>query len=165
MHSAFKAQPNAAHHALAWFSIQQNRLMGSESFHIITQNVDGLSFKAAQVSSNPDAAAKCIIEIHGAIRDTMCTSCGHRETNLSSPICPALTGTETRLLKPDENEEKIPVELLPHCKQPGCDGLLRPAVVWFGEAIDLLEPIEALVERADMCLVIGTSSTVSRPGI
>jgi len=60
-----------------------------------------------------------------------------------------------------ENEEKIPVEHLPHCKQPGCGGLLRPAVVWFGEAIDLLDPIEVVVQQADMCLVVGTSSTAS----
>jgi NAD-dependent SIR2 family protein deacetylase len=162
--SAFKAQPNPAHHALAWFSIPQNRLSvapNSESFDIITQNVDGLSYKAAHISSDPDATAKCIIEMHGAIRDTMCTTCGHRETNMSSPICPALAGTETRLFQPDENEEKIPMELLPRCNQPGCGGLLRPAVVWFGESIDLLEPIEELVQQADMCLVIGTSSTAS----
>jgi NAD-dependent deacetylase sirtuin 5 len=162
--SAFKAQPNPAHHALAWFSNPQNRLSvapNSESFDIITQNVDGLSYKAARIASNPDAAEKCIIEMHGAIRDTTCTSCGRRETNLSSPICPALGGTEARLFKPDENEEKIPVELLPQCKQPGCGGLLRPAVVWFGEAIDLLDPIEVLVRQADMCLVVGTSSTES----
>lgn len=27
----------------------------------------------------------------------------------------------------------IPVKSLPHCMKPGCGGLLRPHIVWFGE--------------------------------
>lgn len=162
--SAFKAKPNAAHYALAWLSLPENRLAvapQSTSFHIITQNVDGLSLKAAHASSDPESALSNIIEMHGAIADIICTKCGHRETNTSSPICAALAGTEAQLLQPDKDEKKIPVEDLPRCKQPECGGLLRPAVVWFGEEIDQLPAIEELVEAADMCLVIGTSSTVS----
>lgn len=53
---------------------------------------------------------------------------------------------------------------LPQC--PGCKkDLLRPAVVWFGEAIPeqvILETDEILDggEKIDLCLVIGTSSQV-----
>lgn len=162
-HRTFKAVPNAAHEALAWLSIPQNRLTvapNSVSFDIITQNVDGLSLKAARASSDPESALGNILEMHGAIADTKCTQCHHRETNLNSPICPALGGTEENLLKPDENETKISVEELPRCTQPGCNGLLRPAVVWFGERIPLLRTIDELVDKADLCIVVGTSSTV-----
>lgn len=162
--SAFKAKPNAAHHALAWLSIPENRLAvapESTSFHIITQNVDGLSLKAAQTSADPSTALSSIIEMHGAIADTICTSCKHRESNTNSPICEALRGTEAKLFKPDESEDKIPAKDLPRCERPGCSGLLRPGVVWFGEAIDKLPEIGDIVDAADMCLVVGTSSTVS----
>ncbi|MDB6061979.1 MAG: silent information regulator protein Sir2 [Verrucomicrobiaceae bacterium] len=37
---------------------------------------------------------------------------------------------------------------------------LRPHVVWFGEAVPLFEPAAALVERADIFLVVGTSLAV-----
>lgn len=32
--------------------------------------------------------------------------------------------------------EEIPVADLPHCQTNGCNGLLRPNVVWFGESLD-----------------------------
>jgi NAD-dependent deacetylase sirtuin 5 len=57
-------------------------------------------------------------------------------------------------------EAEIPPEDLPRCEQAGCGGLLRPSVVWFGESIPGLDAIESVVEVADMCLVVGTSSVV-----
>jgi NAD-dependent deacetylase sirtuin 5 len=58
-------------------------------------------------------------------------------------------------------EAEISPNDLPRCEKDGCGGLLRPGVVWFGESIPGLNAIESLVEEADMCLVIGTSSVVS----
>lgn len=58
----------------------------------------------------------------------------------------------------------IPIEELPHC--PQCKtGLLRPGVVWFGEAlpektINAVENWIASSERIDLILVIGTSAKV-----
>lgn len=52
----------------------------------------------------------------------------------------------------------IPVDQLPRCRQ--CHELARPGVVWFGEKPYHLDEINSLVFKADMCLVIGTSSTV-----
>jgi NAD-dependent deacetylase len=50
-------------------------------------------------------------------------------------------------------------ELPPRC--PGCGGLARPAVVWFGEAIDTTVLNECLAATAcDVFLSIGTSSLV-----
>lgn len=52
---------------------------------------------------------------------------------------------------------------LPHCPECG-DGLLRPGVVWFGEALPekTINGVEKWIEEApiDLCLVIGTSAKV-----
>lgn len=61
---------------------------------------------------------------------------------------------DTKSINPDE---------LPHC--PDCKaGLLRPGVVWFGEALpeDTLEEISDWIEKdkIDLMLVIGTTATV-----
>lgn len=37
---------------------------------------------------------------------------------------------------------------------------LRPSIVWFGEMVPMLEPAIALVEQADVILIIGTSMQV-----
>ncbi|TVY25563.1 NAD-dependent protein deacylase sirtuin-5, mitochondrial [Lachnellula hyalina] len=63
----------------------------------------------------------------------------------------------------DETPPTIPVDDLPKC--PECKtGLLRPGVVWFGEALpeDTIEEIDTWIaeKRVDLCLVIGTTATV-----
>lgn len=47
----------------------------------------------------------------------------------------------------------------PHCE---CGALLRPGVVWFGEALpeDAVARAVATIRRADLLLVIGTSGVV-----
>lgn len=75
--------------------------------------------------------------LHGDIWRLRCTRCG----------------TETV-------DETVPLpELPPRC---GCGGLLRPGVVWFGEALpdeEFSAAVEAM-ESADVVLVIGTSGLV-----
>lgn len=56
-------------------------------------------------------------------------------------------------------EPNIALADLPRCAK--CGALARPGVVWFGEQPWYLEDIETLVSKADMCIVVGTSSTVS----
>ncbi|MFW9840198.1 MAG: Sir2 family NAD-dependent protein deacetylase, partial [Candidatus Thorarchaeota archaeon] len=53
-----------------------------------------------------------------------------------------------------------PASGIPIC--PICDNLLRPDVVWFGESLDpyIIEQVYAQLERADACIVIGTSAFV-----
>ncbi|KAL0949560.1 hypothetical protein HGRIS_009609 [Hohenbuehelia grisea] len=161
----FAATPNAAHYALASFTLPAIReaIAPGSTFTLITQNVDGLSDKALQaVMASAPADTELdqpLIEMHGRLLDVSCTSseCGHVELNAVSPICPALEGTdlqvEAGVLDPD-----IPVSNLPRCSQ--CGFLARPGVVWFGE-IPLHQPtINRLVDDADLCLVVGTSSTV-----
>ncbi|KZW00486.1 DHS-like NAD/FAD-binding domain-containing protein [Exidia glandulosa HHB12029] len=57
-----------------------------------------------------------------------------------------------------EDKDAIPLEQLPRCQK--CGALARPGVVWFGEEPRRMDEVFALVEQADMCLVIGTSSLV-----
>ncbi|KAJ7063509.1 DHS-like NAD/FAD-binding domain-containing protein [Mycena amicta] len=167
---ASQAEPNAAHIALAKFSIpaiRSNTAPGS-SFAIITQNVDGLSVKAMDhvfkeyKKDNKDANASKnspLLEMHGRLFDVKCTSnfCGHIEYDTTSPICAALGGTEHSVER-GAMDAQIPGSKLPRCTK--CNALARPGVVWFGETPIGLDQNDALVEAADLCLVIGTSSTV-----
>ena len=58
-----------------------------------------------------------------------------------------------------ENRE-VPIKILPKCE--ACGGLLRPDVVWFGEALDekMLHTIYECLQRAQVMLIIGTSGFV-----
>ena len=99
--------------------------------------------------------------MHGRLADTICTLCSHKETNLSEkPLCPALEAAAAPQAHGGDEDTvaDIPLADLPRCAH--CGGLLRPGVVWFGEMPLHLDEIEEAVAKADMCLVVGTSSTV-----
>ncbi len=83
------------------------------------------------------AGSKNVLEIHGSLWRVKCTSCRFQ--------------TEDR---------RVPFPELPRC--PDCDSLLRPAVVWFGEALDIeiLEKAFRASQSCDVMLVIGTSAVV-----
>ena len=62
--------------------------------------------------------------------------------------------------RPSWGDETAPLpDLPPRC--PGCGGLARPGVVWFGEPIeaDSIQRSMAALD-CDICLVVGTSSIV-----
>jgi NAD-dependent SIR2 family protein deacetylase len=135
---ALEAQPNAAHFALASLSIPTILAIvaPSATFTLITQNVDGLSTRAFHKATaaalptlqQPRTRTQThsqMLEMHGRIFETICTSCNAREPNFDSPICEALRGTEI-ITKNHEPEPEIPLENLPRCKS--CGGLLRPGV-------------------------------------
>nr|XP_057929068.1 NAD-dependent protein deacylase sirtuin-5, mitochondrial [Doryrhamphus excisus]XP_057929069.1 NAD-dependent protein deacylase sirtuin-5, mitochondrial [Doryrhamphus excisus]XP_057929070.1 NAD-dependent protein deacylase sirtuin-5, mitochondrial [Doryrhamphus excisus]XP_057929071.1 NAD-dependent protein deacylase sirtuin-5, mitochondrial [Doryrhamphus excisus]XP_057929072.1 NAD-dependent protein deacylase sirtuin-5, mitochondrial [Doryrhamphus excisus] len=142
-------KPNPAHLAIAECEERLGR-QGRE-VTLITQNIDELHRRAG---------SKNILEIHGSLFKTRCISCGHEAANYNSPICSALEGKGAP--DPDTHEVQIPVKDLPRCDQAGCSGLLRPAVVWFGEALDsdILSRAEKVLDGCDLCLVVGTSSVV-----
>ncbi len=83
------------------------------------------------------AGSRNILKLHGDIWNVRCQSCGR----------------ERRDLRP-----KLP-ELPPRCD---CGGLLRPGVVWFGEALppEVWERAEAAAGAAEVLLVAGTSAVV-----
>lgn len=134
-------QPNAAHYALA--ECEEKMRIAGKRLVVITQNVDELHKRAG---------SKNVIELHGSLFKTRCTKCSLTLENYDSPICESLRDVD--------NEEVVPKNELPTCKQ--CNGLLRPAIVWFNEQLDttVLDNVDAELDSCDLCLVIGTSAVV-----
>lgn len=64
-HPAWRAEPNAAHHALARLARS-----GIETL-VITQNIDGLHQKAG-------VPAERVLELHGSMFSVVCVGCGDR---------------------------------------------------------------------------------------
>ncbi|KJA24512.1 hypothetical protein HYPSUDRAFT_135917 [Hypholoma sublateritium FD-334 SS-4] len=151
---ALRAVPNKAHLALSAFSLSslRNQIVPHSTFTLITQNVDGLKTVAA--SEQPD-----LIEMHGRLFDVQCTNkkCQYTLFDTTSPVCEALSGTE-ELVEHGTLDPEIDQSTLPRCSK--CGDLARPGVVWFGEIPRHMKEIDKLVQKADLCLVIGTSSTV-----
>lgn len=175
LHRALEAQPNVAHKILAKFAVPKllrTVAPAAQSFHLITQNVDRLSVRAADeleselVQQNLKGPANrarkgSILQMHGKLFEVQCTKCDWRAEDFSMPLCPALGEAEEGIQNYTDAGSKardIPVDQLPRCRQ--CHELARPGVVWFGEKPYHLDEINSLVFKADMCLVIGTSSTV-----
>lgn len=127
--------PNPGHLALA-----RRALAGGTT--LVTQNVDGLHEAAAlAVAGGMDPGPALPLELHGALFRDRCTRCGRRREG-RGPV------------------DASSFEALPRC--PPCGGLLRPDVVWFGEALDgtTLQKAFARAAEADVCLVVGTSALV-----
>lgn len=82
------------------------------------------------------------------------------------------SGNENRVavLQPlRQQRDAVPLRCLSRCEEDGCNGLLRPHVVWFGEALDpgVLTAVEKELDICDLCLVVsGTFLTcpLSRQG-
>ena len=139
--------PNAAHKAIA--EAQKRLRSKGKQLTVITQNIDRL---------HQAGGAQDVVELHGALYRVRCTSCGAESENKDSPICESLRGKGAP--DPDAANARIPAEDLPRCTD--CGGLLRPAVVWFGEGLDdeVLEVSAKALDDCDLCLVVGTSSVV-----
>jgi NAD-dependent deacetylase len=79
-----------------------------------------------------------VLELHGDIWRLRCTRQGTTRVDRTTPL----------------------PEIPPHCAE--CGALLRPDVVWYGEALpeDVLEDAFAASAACDVVLVIGTSAVV-----
>jgi NAD-dependent SIR2 family protein deacetylase len=148
------AKPNAGHRALA--DLETAGLAG-----VITQNVDGL---------HASAGSRRLITLHGDIATVICLDCGNRSarTELQDRLAdanpqlnepPVLEHAE---LRPDGDAVARDWQQfrLAGCLQ--CGGRLKPDVVFFGESVPKarVEAAYALVERADVLVVLGSSLTV-----
>jgi NAD-dependent deacetylase len=110
--------------------------------HLAIAELERRKTQFALVTQNVDglhdkAGSRNILKLHGDIWTVRCLQC-----NL------------------ERRDDRAPLpELPPRCE---CGGLLRPGVVWFGEALplDVLRRAEALTRSADVVLVAGTSSVV-----
>ncbi len=131
-HVARQADPNDGHIALA-------ELASSRTVSIVTQNVDDLHERAG---------SRVISHLHGSLFSPRCEHCG----------TPYL-GSDAFL--PDDADVTPTLRTTPPtCMH--CLSLVRPGIVWFGEALpmDAWSRAEAAVVMADVVLVIGTSGIV-----
>lgn len=149
------ARPGAAHHAIA--RLERAGLVGD----LITQNVDGLHGRAGSPAP---------LELHGRLAEVECRDCGavvSRESlqarlaalNPWAPDAPAAAAAA-----PDGDADVSGIDtdafVVPDCEQ--CGGLLKPAVVFFGESVprERVERGLAAVQTADAVLAVGTSLMV-----
>ena len=103
-----------------------------EQFWLLTQNVDGL---------HREAGSRNVIELHGTMRVARCSRCS-REVSIDEALSGWAPG------------------VIPACGS--CGSNLRPAVVWFGEALPgrALRAADEAIRNCDAILVVGTSGVV-----
>lgn len=148
-----RARPNAGHRAVAAFG-RHGLLSG-----VITQNVDGL---------HQGAGSEGVVELHGSLDRVVCLSCGaftpRRE--LARRLEEANPGFEPVAagINPDGDadlsDEQVGDFRVVPCGV--CGGVLKPDVVFFGEAVppERVEHCRELVRGATSLLVLGSSLTV-----
>jgi NAD-dependent deacetylase len=128
-------EPNAAHRALVTFE-RTGKLKG-----LITQNIDGLHIAAG---SDPEL----VIEVHGNSRRSRCLRCG-AELPTSVVLDRVAAG-----------------ERDPHCREVAagstCHGLLKTAVVSFGQQLPVQEfaRAEFLAKNCELLICIGSTLEV-----
>ncbi|KAJ5352151.1 hypothetical protein N7452_001125 [Penicillium brevicompactum] len=182
-HMALQAEPNRAHYALAELARR------NEEFVTLSQNVDGLSQRANHPSKQLHLLHGSLFDVKCS--DFFCDYV--RPNDFTDPIVPALdipkklsslnpsssdkTGEEASKAMKQALAADTEVDIsdssnpIPHIKEkdlpkcPKCKkGLLRPGVVWFGEALPekTIDDVDKWIAKApvDLCLVIGTSSKV-----
>lgn len=114
-------------------------------------NVDKLNERAGHPADR-------LRHLHGSIFHVKCTNCDV-----------ILKGVEAehaiRSLLEREDATPLNSDLIPRCATPGCNGFLRPGMVWFTESIPqaMMKSIYARINdqvAIDTMLVIGTSALV-----
>lgn len=99
---------------------------------VVTQNIDGLHQRAG---------SRRVVEFHGSAAAWHCHRCGQPHDHA-------------------RYHALAPADLPVRC---ACGGLVRPAVVFFGEAIPeaAVRGSDALLDGADLVLIVGTSGDVA----
>ncbi|KQZ19956.1 MULTISPECIES: NAD-dependent protein deacetylase [Streptomyces] len=148
-----RARPNAGHRAVAAFG-RQGLLSG-----VITQNVDGLHHAAG---------SQGVVELHGSLERVVCLSCGafspRREVATRLEEANAGFAPVAAAINPDGDadltDEQVGDFRVVPCTV--CGGILKPDVVFFGEAVppQRVERCRELVRGAASLLVLGSSLTV-----
>ncbi len=128
-----------------WYDWRRQIIAGREAnaAHLILASWEGELPGFVLITQNVDglhrrAGSKNILELHGNIWQVRCLEEGAVSENFESPL----------------------TQIPPRC--PTCGGLLRPNVVWFGEALPrlILEQAQAACAAAELMFVIGTSAYV-----
>jgi NAD+-dependent protein deacetylase SIR2 len=102
---------------------------------LFTQNIDCLEREAG-------LPGEFIVDAHGSFASQHCIDC--------------------KSLYPDElMKQAVTKGEVPHCVTPQCNGLVKPDIVFFGEALpEAFFHNRELPAEADLCIVMGTSLTV-----
>jgi NAD-dependent histone deacetylase SIR2 len=102
---------------------------------LFTQNIDCLERRAG-------VPAEKIVEAHGSFATQRCIEC--------------------KTEYPDDlMKEKVQAGEVPHCLVPECNGLVKPDIVFFGEALpEAFFSNRHVPTTADMIIVMGTSLSV-----
>jgi NAD-dependent deacetylase sirtuin 4 len=156
------ATPNPSHYALA--RLERAGLLAG----VITQNVDGLHFKAG---------SERVVELHGSLSQVCCLSCRARFSRASyqerllaanpewARHLHALLANHPDVASAPDGDAALPDHLardfhVPPCE--ACGGICKPDVVFFGENVppDRVDAAWKLFEAGDVLLVAGSSLTV-----
>lgn len=148
-----RAQPNATHRALARLE-QQGRVTT-----LLTQNVDGLHQAAGHQS---------VIDLHGRLDEVRCMSCTMRLPRNTfqqslverNPAWALLDAGDAPDGDADLDGRDFSQFIVPPC--PGCGGILKPDVVFFGENVPRhrVDAAVTSLNDADAMLVVGSSLMV-----
>lgn len=157
-----RARPNAAHHALAELESR------GRVHQLITQNVDDL---------HQEAGSRAVVQLHGRNRVVVCLECRgefpreEMQERLRERNAQWLADAHWDRLQADEADfapdgdadvaqSVIGGFAVPECIR--CGGVLKPAVVFFGESVpkDKVDYAMSRVDEADALLVVGSSLTV-----
>lgn len=148
-----QAEPNRCHLTLAdW---ERDGRIGQ----LVTQNVDRLHQRAG---------SRRVIDLHGRLDEVICLDCGQRtgrealQTRLAD-MNPAFVDRSARMAPDgdaDLDDAEVSTLRVPDC--PSCGGLLKPDVVFFGEAVPRTRVERSLdaLRDADALLVVGSSLMV-----
>jgi NAD-dependent deacetylase len=115
---------------------------------------------------NPNPGHYALVEMEKKIQDfslvTQNVDGLHRVAGSSNPIEMHGTIWRVRCMECNRTFENrdVPIKILPKCEV--CSGLLRPDVVWFGEALDeeVLRKIYSALQKVQVMLIVGTSAVV-----
>ena len=148
------AEPNVGHRALAQLEEEGYARI------IVTQNVDGLHRRAG---------SRRLVELHGDLASVVCVRCGWRGTRegfqqqllLTNPV----SSTGHKVAMAPDGDALVPGTAhstlqIPDCEY--CKGLIKPDVVFFGEAVPRarVDHVKAHVEHCESMLIVGSSLTV-----
>ncbi len=127
-----------------WYDWRRSVLSGVKpnAGHYALAELEQRTPSFALITQNVDglhelAGSRNALRVHGSIWMLRCLECGLEQEDRRSPL----------------------PEIPPRC---GCGGMLRPGVVWFGEALStaVWRAAETAARSCDLLLVIGTSALV-----
>ena len=138
---AFEREPEKVWRFYAWRLAKLRGARPNEG-HLALARMERILPRMTLVTQNVDglhaaAGSRNLLELHGSLLHARCTDCSRRSKAPEGDIPP-----------------------LPRC---ACGGLLRPDVVWFGEALapEVWTAAAAAAEECAVFFVVGTSSVVA----